>query len=48
MPIETPLPSIGQRGFDGIVPPLLGFDDHMLGSALLEDQVVVQLLVQVR
>ena len=44
MPIETSLPSFEQTRFDGIVLLLLGFDDHMLDSVLLEDQVVVQLV----
>ena len=48
MPIGTLSHAIGQRVFDGNVPPLLGFDDHMLDSVLLEDQVVMQLVVQVR
>ena len=34
------------KRFDGIVLLLLGFNDHMLDSALLEDQVVVQLVGQ--
>ena len=48
IPIGTSWPEVGQRGFDGIVPQLLGFDDHMLDSSLLEDQVVVQLVVSVQ
>ena len=44
MPIGTLLRAVGQRGFDGNIPPNLGFDDHMLDSVLLEDQVVVQLV----
>ena len=48
MPIGTLLHAVGQRGLDEIVLPHLGFDDHMLDSVLLEDQVVVQLVVRVR
>ena len=48
MPIGTLLRAVGQRGFDGNVPPHLGFDDHMLDSVLLEDQVVVQLVGRVK
>ena len=44
MPIETSLPSVEQTRFDGTSQQLSGFDDHMLDSALLEDQVVAQLV----
>ena len=40
MPIGTLLHAVGQRGFDGNIPPRLGFDDHMLGSVLLEDRLL--------
>ena len=42
MLIETLLPSVVRTRSDGTSPLLLGYDDHMLDSALLEDQVVVQ------
>ena len=44
MPTETSLPSVERTRSDGASRLLLGFDDHMLDSALLEDQVVVQLV----
>ena len=44
MPIETSLPSVERTRSDGTSPLLLGYDDHMLGPALLEDQVVVLLV----
>ena len=44
MPTETSLPPVGRTRSDGTSPLLLGYDDHMLDSALLEDQVVVQLV----
>ena len=47
MRCPTSLPSVEQTRFDGMVLLLLGFDDRMLDSALLEDQVVVQRVVQV-
>ena len=48
MPIGTSLHAVVQRGFDENVLPNLGFDDHMLGSVVLVDQVVVQLVGRVR
>ena len=48
MPIGISLHAVGQRGLDGNVLLLLGFDDHMLDSVLLEGQVVVQLVGRVR
>ena len=48
MPIETSLPSVGRTRSDGTFLLLLGFDDDddddVLDSALLEDQVVAQLV----
>ena len=48
MPIGTLLPAVGRTRSDGTSQQLLGFDDHMLGSVLLEDQVVVQLVGRAR
>ena len=48
MPIGTSLHAVVQRGFDENVLPNLGFDDHMLDSVVLVDQVVVQLVGRVR
>ena len=36
-PIGTLLPSVGRTSSDGTSQQLLGFDNHMLGSVLLED-----------
>ena len=44
MPIGTSLRSVERTRSDGTFQRLLDFDDHMLGSVLLEDQVVVQLV----
>ena len=47
MPIETSLPSVERTRFDEIALLLLGFDDNMLDSVLVEGQVDVQLVEQV-
>ena len=48
MPIGTSLHAVVQRGFDENVLPNLGFDDRMLGSVVLVDQVDVQLVGRAR
>ena len=43
-PFETWLPAVERRESDESLQKLLGFDDHMLGSVVLVDQVDVQLV----